>query len=159
ALCDQPPAISSETELADFQKRRQALIDNTLIPFAATVDVSFLVDEVPHVVRRKAAGDLLLKIGEGAFQPCTEDNVRSLLPVRAFSQKQLSAVGARVEELRRFVNTPVRTELAALDEKIAAARIGLRSSFDNLQRYRSLTTELTAHELERASLSERIEKL
>ncbi|MEB2311796.1 MAG: AAA family ATPase [Polyangiaceae bacterium] len=159
ALCDQPPAMTNGTELADFNKRRQALIDNTLIPLGATVDVSFLVDEVPHVVRRKAAGDLVLKIGDAAFQACTEENVRDLLPVRAYSQKQLSAVGARIEELRRFVHAPVRAELAALDEKIASSRIELRSSFDKLQRFRALTAELTAHELERSSLTERIEKL
>lgn len=159
ALCDQPPTISDGTELADFQKRRQALIDNTLIPLAATIDISFLVDGVPHVVRRRAAGDLLLKIGHGEFQSCAEENVRGLLPVRAYSQKQLSAVGARIDELRRFVHAPVRGELAALDEKIANLRTELRSAFGRLQRYRLLTGELTAYELERRSVSERIEKL
>ncbi len=159
ALCDQPPSDTGGGELADFQKRRQALIENTLIPLGAAVDVSFLVDEVQHVVRRKASGELSLKIAEGPLQACTEDNVRDLLPVRAYSQKQLSAVGARLEELRRFVHAPIRTDLAALEEKIAQSRSDLRLCFDRLLRFRSLKSELSAHELERTSLSERLEKL
>jgi chromosome segregation protein len=160
ALCDQPPAIvDGGAEVADFQKRRQALIENTLLPLSATIDVCFLVDDVPHVVRRKAAGELLLRIGEGPFQPCSEDNVRDLLSVRAYSQKQLSAVGARLEELRRFVTAPVRSDLVALEEKIGALKTELRVAFDRLERFRALAAELTAHELERRSLIERISRL
>jgi putative AbiEii toxin of type IV toxin-antitoxin system/AAA domain-containing protein len=160
ALCDQPPAIvDGGTEVADFQKRRQALIENTLLPLSAAIDVCFLVDDVPHAVRRKAAGELLLKIGAAPFQPCSEDNVRDLLSVRAYSQKQLSAVGARLEELRRFVTAPVRSDLVALEEKIGALRTELRVTFDRLERFRALGAELTAHELERKSLIERISSL
>ena len=159
ALCDQPPALTEGSELADFQRRRQGLIDNTLIPLNAAVDVFFLVDDVAHIVRRKAAGDLQLKIGDGPFQPCSEDNVRDLLPIRAYSQKQLSAVGARLEELRRFVHAPVRAQIIALEEEIAARRSELRSTFDRLSRMRALRLELTAHELERVSVTERLEKV
>ena len=88
-LCDQPP-INTDIEygeVADFQRRRKALIDGTLLPLDASVDVSFLLNGVPHIVRRKASGELRLKIGDASFQDCTEQNVRELLPVRAYSQK------------------------------------------------------------------------
>jgi type III restriction enzyme len=100
-----------------------------------------------------------LRIGDTSFQPCSEENVRDLLPVRAYSQKQLSAVGERLEELRRFVHAPVRAELAAIEEKMLGLRAELRSSFDQLQRFREIKAELTAHELERQSLTGRIEGL
>ena len=99
ALCDQPPSSSNSggDELADFQRRRQTLIEGTLLPLDAVVDISFLLNGVSHIVRRKASGELTLKIGDATFQACTEQNVRELLPVRAYSQKQLSAVGARLD--------------------------------------------------------------
>jgi type III restriction enzyme len=159
-LCDQPPSSSvGEGEVADFQRRRQSLIEGTLLPLEGVIDVSFLLNAVPHVVRRKASGDLTLKIGDGAFQSCTEQNVRDLLPIRAYSQKQLSAVGARLDELRRFVHAPIQSELDSIAEQIADLGTKLRVAFDHVIRYRALRSEVESHEIERRSLTEQIEKL
>lgn len=159
ALCDQPPVDSETHDLADFQRRRQTLIEGTLLPLAAVVDVEFLLNDVMHVVRRKASGELTLKIGDGAFQPCVEQNVRELLPIRAYSQKQLSAVGARLDELRRFVHAPIQGKLDALGERIASLASEVRQAFDRVMRYRALHSEVAAHDLERRSLTEQIERL
>lgn len=160
ALCDQPPAPEGgEEELADFQRRRKSLIEGTLLPLAASVDVSFLLNGVPHTVRRRASGELTLKIGEGPFQPCTEQDIRELLPIRAYSQKQLSAVGARLDELRRFVHAPVQKELDTFRERISALGAELRVAFDRLSRFRSLQAELATHDIERRSLEEQVERL
>lgn len=161
ALCDQPPSsFDSEGEdLADFQRRRQTLIEGTLLPLDSVVDISFLLNGVSHIVRRKASGDLTLKIGDAAFQPCAEQNIRELLPVRAYSQKQLSAVGARLDELRRFVHAPIQAELDALQERISGLGIDLRAAFDRVIRFRALQAEIAAHDIERRSLNEQIEKL
>ena len=121
--------------------------------------MSFLLSDVPHVVRRKASGELSIKIADRPFEPCTEENVRELLPIRAFSQKQLSAVGARLEELRRFVYAPIRADLAVTEERIAALRTELRAEFARVQRKRTLHGEIATHHLERDSLTERILKL
>ena len=102
AMPSQPEGSDDVNEVAEFQRRRTSLVANTLIPFGASIDVSFLLSDVPHVVRRKASGELSIKIADRPFGPCTEENVRELLPIRAFSQKQLSAVGARLEELTTF---------------------------------------------------------
>jgi chromosome segregation protein len=161
ALCDQPPGISENPsdELADFQRRRQSLIEGTLLPLNAVVDVTFMLNGVSHIVRRKASGELTLKIGDAPFQPCTEQNVRELLPVRAYSQKQLSAVGARLDELRRFVHAPIQAELDSFKERIAGLAIDLRGAFDRVIRYRALQAEIATHDIERRSLSEQIESL
>jgi chromosome segregation protein len=161
ALCDQPPSgpDAAPDERADFQRRRQALIEGTLLPLGSVVDVSFLLNGVPHIVRRKAVGDLTLKIGDTPFQVCTEQNVRELLPVRAYSQKQLSAVGARLDELRRFVHAPIQAELDAFEERLGSLAADLRIAFDRVIRFRTLQTEIAAHEIERRSLTEQIEKL
>lgn len=160
ALCDQPPASNGgEEELADFQRRRKSLIEGTLLPLAASVDVSFLLNGVPHTVRRRVSGELTLKIGEGPFQLCTEQDVRELLPIRAYSQKQLSAVGARLDELRRFVHAPIQKELDTLRERIAGLGAELRGAFDRLSRFKTLQAELATHDIERRSLNEQVEKL
>lgn len=160
ALCDQPPtAGSAGDELADFQRRRQALIGGTLLPLDAVIDVSFLLNGVSHVVRRKASGELTLKIGDAAFQACTEQNVRELLPIRAYSQKQLSAVGARLDELRRFVHAPIQAELDGLAEQIDGLAVDLRTGFDRVIRFRALQSEVAAHDIERHSLNQQVETL
>ncbi len=161
ALCDQPPssAVTVSGELADFQHRRQNLIEGTLLPLDAVVDISFLLNGVSHVVRRKASGDLVLKIGDAPFQACSEQNVRELLPVRAYSQKQLSAVGARLDELRRFVHSPIQGDLDALDERITGLGADLRAAFDRVIRHRTLQIEAAAHDIERRSLKEQIDTL
>jgi chromosome segregation protein len=160
ALCDQPPSASSGgDDLADFQRRRQMLIDGTLLPLDAVNDVGFLLNGVSHVVRRKASGEITLKIGDAPLQPCTEQNVRELLPVRAYSQKQLSAVGARLDELRRFVHAPIQAELDALEEQIAALRIDVRTAFEHVTQFRALQAEIGAHNIERHSLNEQVAKL
>jgi len=160
-LCDQPPTAWADSgdELADFQRRRQNLIAGTLLPLDAVVDVTFLLNGVLHIVRRKASGELTLKIGESSFQPCTEQDVRELLPVRAYSQKQLSAVGARLDELRRFVHAPIQAELDTIEERIAALSIDMRAAFDRVIRYRAIRSEIAAHDIERRSLNEQIENL
>ena len=161
ALCDQPPGnlASVGGELADFQRRRQTLIEGTLLPLDAVVDVSFLLNGVPHVIRRKASGELTLKIGESPFQVCTEQNIREVLPIRAYSQKQLSAVGARLDELRRFVHAPIQAELDAIEEHISRLATDVRASFDRVTRARTLQAEIAAHDIERRSLSEQIGNL
>lgn len=161
ALCDQPPSSTevSDGELADFQRRRRTLIEGTLLPLDAVVDISFLLNNVSHIVRRKASGDLTLKIGDTPFQGCAEQNVRELLPVRAYSQKQLSAVGARLDELRRFVHAPIQAELDALEERIAGLAADLRAVFSRVTRYRALQVDIAAHDFERHSLQQQIESL
>ena len=157
-LCDQPEGSDDANEVAEFQRRRTSLVANTLIPLGASIDVSFLLSDVPHIVRRKASGELSIKIADRPFEPCTEENVRELLPIRAFSQKQLSAVGARLEELRRFVYAPIRADLVVTEERIAALRAELRAAFAGVQRKRALQ-EIATHHLGRESLAERILKL
>jgi type III restriction enzyme len=92
ALCDQPPGVG-DADTPNYQARRSRLIEQTLKHLGATVEVRFEVTGVPHVVRRASVdGSILLKIGAGEMKACMEDEVRSLLPIEAYSQKQLSDV-------------------------------------------------------------------
>jgi chromosome segregation protein len=106
ALCDQPPGLADE-DTPNYQARRARLIEQTLKPVNATVQVGYEVNGVPHVVRRDSRdGSLQIKIADTDMRSCSEEEVRALLPIQGYSQKQLSGVSVRVDELSRFITLP-----------------------------------------------------
>lgn len=154
ALCDQPPGFADE-DTPNYQARRARLIEQTLKPLNATVQVRFEVNGVPHVVRRSSHdGSLLMKIADGELKACTEDEVRSLLPIQAYSQKQLSDVSVRIEELGRFITAPIRLNLGRIDRQIADGAARVRQAHASRLRQRTLTRTVRKRELEERSLSE-----
>jgi type III restriction enzyme len=80
-------------------------------------------------------------------------------PSERTAKNRLSAVGARLDELRRFVHAPIQGDLDSLQEQIAGLGIDLRAAFDRVVRYRALQSEIAAHDIERRSLNEQIERL
>ena len=160
ALCDQPPVAQDDGELPDFQKKRKALIAGTLVDFKSTVTVHFLINDVPHVVRRKAdTNEVSLKMGDGDFQTCTERDVRNLLPIQAYSQKQLSNIGVKLEELRRFVLAPIKQKLADIQSDLQSTEHDLRDTYGKITTQRSLQTEIQRSEAEQASLTKQVKEL
>jgi hypothetical protein len=159
ALCDQPPGIADE-DTPNYQGRRSRLIDATLKSLNATVQVRLEVNGVPHVVRRNSQdGSLLIKIANDEMRPCTEEEVRILLPIQAYSQKQLSDVNVRIEELARFIAAPIRAELAQLEQESAHQAQRVRQSSGTRRRQRALAQALPRRELEEKSLSEQADAL
>ena len=160
ALCDQPPDLSTDEAEPTLAARRERLISNTLAQFDGNVEVHFLVNSVPHVVRRFAAdGRVMLKVGFEAFAPATPDDVRTLLPIEAYSQRQLSTVGIRLEELRRFVESPIRgalDDIAAREARIAA---DIRQNYADVARQRVLTAAAERDAFTIASLAQQAAKL
>jgi type III restriction enzyme len=159
-LCDQPPSFTDEDEGLGYQAKRATLIDKTLIPFQGIVTVGFLLDNVPHVVRRHShTGDIALKIGKDEFRPCTEDDVRDLLPIQAYSQKQLSAVGVRSDELIRFIRASVKKQLTEFSSNVNGLKAQIRNSYGLLRRKRDVLKEIEHDQLELDSLTKRVEAL
>ena len=82
------------------------------------------------MVRRHAkTGETQLKVAGGDFERAREADIRSLLPIHAYSQKQLSSVSVRVDELTRFVTAPIKQQLDGLDRRInevSGRRVGER---------------------------------
>src|ERR1700744_4578380 len=119
-----------------------------------------MVNEIPHVIRRHAkSGELLMKVGREEMQAATEDEVRSLLPIEAYSQRQLSNVGIRLEELQRFVTGPIRSDLERLELKDADLPRDIRENFVQVQRQRSLEVEVHRDELTATSLRQQIDQI
>lgn len=157
ALCDQP----TEAEDIDaVQEKRKNLIENTLQKFEGEVHVEFLLNGVPHVVKRKSkTQEILLRIGDGPISPATEQQVRNLLPIQAYSQKQLSSVGVRIDELKRFVELPIKQELDQIRSEVRDAQAKMRSNYASLIRLRELRSELEKNDVEITSLTEQVGNL
>ncbi|MDB2685927.1 AAA family ATPase [Mariniblastus sp.] len=158
ALCDQTPAFEASEELPDFQAKRKSLIENTLRP--NTVDVNFIKNSVRHTVRRKSEShEILLKVGDGEFEEVTEADVRENLAVDAYSQKQLSSVGVRTEELLRFIKAPLKKELVQIRIEIDDLKAAIRSSYGLIDRKRQLEAQVAKAKLELGSLTQQVEAL
>lgn len=159
ALCDQPPVLTDD-EAPNYQARRTRLIDQTLKVVTSTMDARFIVNEVPHVVRRRSDnGSISIKVGSGEFRECNEDEVRRLLPIQAYSQKQLSDVSVRTDELLRFVTSPVRSELRQIESRMEDSAGRVRQSYATLLRQRTLSAEIERRNLEQHSLQEQTDAL
>jgi type III restriction enzyme len=155
ALCDEPTSL--DEDLPDYQNKREKLVKQTLTDLRANIQVDFIINGVPHAVRRNAAtNELLLKIGVGNFEPCKPTDIRNLLPIQAYSQKQLSNVGVRFDELSRFIHSPIRRELAEMQSKIAEIVSDSRTTYLALQRYRQLELDLANDDKLIQSLTEQI---
>ncbi len=160
-LCDQFPELEKdENDIPAYQDKRKQLINKTLLPFESTVQISFVKNNIPHLVRRKSAtNEIFLKIGTNDFDACSEENVRNLLPIQAYSQKQLSSVGVSVEELKRLIYSPIRQTLNEFDVKFQKLRSEIRNCYELRQRKRLMEKEIEKNDLELRSLTEQVEEL
>lgn len=158
-LCDQPADMTND-DLANPTTRRQQLISNTLAPMAGQVEVHFSINEIPHVVRRTTGKEeLTLKVGSKQFAVVRESEIRSLLPIHAYSQKQLSGVSLRQEELTRFVTAPIQSKLDSLDQRIQEHMNHIRENYARLQRARELDGSIDRGRLSIESLDEQARNL
>lgn len=160
ALCDQPARATEDDEVADPRVRQRKLVEATLKPYDAHVEVHCVINGITHVVRRHASnGTIQLKVGEGQFEMATEAAIQSLLPIQAYSQKQLSSVSIRVDELLRFVTSPIQRELDEIGRKQQEVVGRLRENYGTLQRYRDLSAEIERGDLRIRSLAEQAQSL
>jgi chromosome segregation protein len=93
------------------------------------------------------------------MRPCTEEEVRGLLPIQAYSQKQLSDISVRVEELSRFITAPIRAELSRIDQQLSDRAERIRQSYATWRRQQTLTQTIQKRELEGKSLVEQANTL
>ncbi|MFQ1003659.1 TrlF family AAA-like ATPase [Modestobacter sp. SSW1-42] len=160
ALCDDRQAQDVAEELADPAARRKQLIDATLGQLDASVDVHLVKNGIPHVVRRYArTGEVLIQVGDGPFEKARDSDVRALLPIQAYSQKQLSSVSVRRDELIRFVTSPIEGRLRELQARLEEVEARTRQNYAALERSRLLERAITRATLEEASLGQQAANL
>lgn len=158
-LCDQTGSADQEG-ISEVQKKRRDLVDKTLKQFEAMVTIHVVKNQTVHVVKRNAStGAIQLKIGDAPFQNCTEVDIQTLVPIQAYSQKQLSGVGVRTEELSRFLSMAIQQELQEIRSSVDDTRSKLRQSFEDYSRLVRAREEKTRFELELRSLLDQAQKL
>lgn len=162
ALCDQPYVHDQDeaTELPDFERRRRSLIAATLRQWTGTVLIHYLRNGVPHQIRRDGAtGKVYLKVADQDESEATEETIQSLAQIQGYSQKQLSHVSVRAQELRRLLKSPIAQELATNKSQLDAAISNLRQAFERNESRRTLLAQVQAIDLELTSKREQVRSL
>lgn len=159
-LCDQTAINYAPEEQSDIEKRSQALIEKTLVPFSGEVRVTFSLNGIIHIVKRNSVTkETVLKIGDEEFEQVKEEEIRRILPIQAYSQKQLSSVGVRTEELKRFIQLPIANQLNNLKFQASDISKKLKSSYSNFVRKKEIQNEINQFNIEIKSLNNQVENL
>ena len=156
AMQDQPVQYDSDIDMSDGVARKRRLIQDTLEKVQGRVAVHWSLDGIPHIVRcDSGTKELTLQVGDRAPAPATAEDVRHLLPIRAYSQKQLSSVSNRTAELQRFVEQPIQEELARLQADISQKRDVMREVYGRIQARKNMERDLAAARTALVSARER----
>lgn len=154
-LCDAAEDLESDT--APLPAKRKKLVADTLAKYEGEVHVTFYFNEVRHIVKRSSkSNDIVLRIGDADFTKVTEQDVRNLVAMQAYSQKQLSNVGVRLDELKRFVELPIRRSLDQIRSLVRETAAAVRTAYSNLRRKRELETEAGTFSTELESIQQQL---
>lgn len=151
ALCDQPYVHSGDegSELPNYERRRRSLVSTTLEPTHGTVTVDYFRHGVLHKIRREAGTNkVFLKIGDNNEQETTDEVIQTLAQIQGYSQKQLSHVSVRTQELERLLTAPIAQDLSNVEAELKAQGSVLRQAFERSESKRALREQLQALELD-----------
>ena len=136
------------------------LIDNTLRNHSATVEVRFEVNGVSHILKRESESEkVYIKLGDGDFEERSQEEIRKLLPIQAYSQKQLSRVGQQVNELNQFIRSGIKTKLAAITSQIDSMESEIRQIYATVRRKHTIERSIQKEALLLASLMQQAETI
>jgi type III restriction enzyme len=159
-LCDQTIQNSDFDELSIIEKRREALIQKTLTDVNGEVRITMEKNGILHIVKRNSKSrEILLKIGNGDFQQVKEDDIRKILPIQSYSQKQLSDVGVKTDELKRFIEQPITNRLDSIKFNLNETSTKLKNSYNQLIRKKEIEQEIDNFNLESQSLNNQAENI
>lgn len=154
ALCAQLPRHLEREQRPDYERRSDALIERTLAEVKGSVRVEVDVRGVTHVVERRTSVEprIIIKVGDTKFRESDESEVRRLVPVEAYSQKQLSTIGSTADDVLRFLLTPVASDVSTVKDRLVSASDELREAFARLRTQERSVREASALRKERESL-------
>lgn len=159
-LCDQTIQSADIDEINIIAKRRNALINGTLVNVNGEVRITMIKNGILHIVKRNSKSkEILLKIGNANFQQVKEDDIRKILPIQSYSQKQLSDVGVKTEELKRFIEQPIGNQLETIKFQLSETATKLKNSYNQLIRKKEIELEIENYNLESKSLNNQAESI
>ncbi len=159
-LCDQTIQNLDYDELSIIEKRREALIQKTLTDVNGEVRITMEKNGILHIVKRNSKSrEILLRIGDGDFQQVKEDDIRKILPIQSYSQKQLSDVGVKTDELKRFIEQPITNRLDSIKFNLNETGTKLKNSYYQLIRKKEIEQEIDNFNLESQSLNNQADNI
>ncbi len=156
SMQDQP--VRAEAENNDTIGDKRSRILETVTKIGATVTVSWIKNNVPHIVTFGGGHRMpIIKIGSAEQVEIPPDELRSLLPIQAYSQKQLSTVGTREGELRRFIEQPIQDQLDECSDQIKSERDDLVTLYDRVLNLHTVRRKISAIKTEQSSIHEQVQ--
>lgn len=154
-LCDPSFDKQDNGDIPSIDSKRNELIETMLKSVGAVVTVNWIVNGVRHSIKRDSSTNTIeLTIGLHSARQVTVEEIRSLIGIHAYSQKELSTVGVKIDELRRFVETPIIFQLKELSNKIEALSAEIRENFLKYRDYKRILSTLIAEKTALASLTQ-----
>ncbi|MHC4328636.1 MAG: TrlF family AAA-like ATPase [Planctomycetota bacterium] len=158
AMQDQP--VSDSPEMSDQISLKRESIIETVTDCRGTIKVYWLKNNVEHVLclnseDRKPA----LSIEGGEYEEIDPGELRKMLPIQAYSQKQLSVVGTRIQELQRFIEQPIQEQLNDCNQRIEQARTQIRNIYAALCEYNKKQKQLKGNETQLVSIQSQIDAI
>jgi type III restriction enzyme len=149
ALCDDPAITGAdEKELPNFERRRKALIEETLKPRHASVTVFYRRNEVLYTIERSSEArdeTCVVTDSNGGKEVMRASQIRQQFPIISYAQKQLSSVGTLPDEIHRLITDPVKDELEQINESIETDILpALRRQRISQQRVSDLDVQISA---------------
>jgi len=159
-LCDQTIQENNNDELTTIEKRRHTLISKTLTEVDGEVRITMEKNGIHHIVKRSSkTKEIFIRIGEDDFKQANEEEVRKLFPIQSYSQKQLSDVGVRTEELKRFIEQPIITKLEDIKFKLNDTITKIKHLYGQFIRKKEIEQEIERFQLEQNSIKIQIDNL
>lgn len=158
AMQDQP--VSDSSGMSDEISQKRERIIETVTGCGGIIKVHWLKNNVKHVVCLKTDDSrLALAIDGGEFEEIGPEELRKMLPIQAYSQKQLSVVGVRIQELQRFIEQPIQEQLNDCNQRIEEKRAHIRNIYAALCEYNKKQKQLKGAETQLVSIERQIDAI
>ena len=146
-LCDHS-LQNTVDENSEYKKRNERLIEDTLKSKGGTVEITISVNGIDYIIERSTKNSRICWKKEGEdFQEAKSDDIRSLLSIQAYSQKQISEVGVRVDELKRFLYSPIIKELKKIDSNFETLSNEIRKIYAEVREKRTIEEEISKQKI------------
>ncbi len=146
----------------ELSGERRKFIDDTLLKLKPVLKIHWIIEGSNQtIVHNFEENTKYLQVEGGPHKEITEDYIRQNFPIQSYSQKQLSTVSNRTEELQRFIIQPIQEDVKKFDENIDNLRTECKSLYQEvIQRRQKERTkrDLIAQKVSLESQEEAIQK-
>jgi len=117
----------------DLSEERRKFLDDTLLNLKPVLKIQWIIEGSNQTIVHDLETNIkYLQVEGGPPKEITEDYIRRNFPIQSYSQKQLSTVSNRTEELQRFIIQPIQETVKEFDENINNLRTECRSLYQEV---------------------------